>query len=217
MRDDRLLICFRVKLAAISTKFQVQRLPLVNQADRRTPACCDKRALCHRCYIFPFCPSASAFPTDTEMQWQALAKSAHGFRALHAEIIQLFRDKKCACDLCTFILAEFDDGICGRYMGVVAVFYLTENLFTGQLNDHIDLFLIYLCLSEVAELRRAAPDRRIRYAYIPSFPPSPQALAHPKERRLSLERRCVWRRRQWYIFGLPFKAPLLPTSIGFDR
>ena len=41
-------------------------------------------------------------------------------------------------------------------MGVVAVFYLTENLFTGQLNDHIDLFLIVLCLSEVAELRRAA-------------------------------------------------------------
>ena len=79
-----------------------------------------------------------------------------GFVLCNAEIIQLFRDEKCACDLCTFILAEFDDGICGRYMGVVAVFYLTENLFTGQLNDHVDLFLIILCLSEIAELRRAA-------------------------------------------------------------
>ena len=79
-----------------------------------------------------------------------------GFVLCNAEIIQLFRDEKFACDLCTFILAEFDDGVRSRYMGVVAVFYLTENLFTGQLNDHVDLFLIILCLSEIAELRRAA-------------------------------------------------------------
>ena len=80
-----------------------------------------------------------------------------GFMLCDTEIVQLLRDEKSACDLRAFILAEFDDGICGRYMGVVAVFYLTENLFTGQLNDNIDLFLIILCLSEVAELRRTAP------------------------------------------------------------
>ena len=74
----------------------------------------------------------------------------------NAEIVQLLRDEKSACDLCTFILAEFDDGVRSRYMGIVAVFHLAENLFAGQLNDHIDLFLIILCLSEVAELRRTA-------------------------------------------------------------
>ena len=42
------------------------------------------------------------------------------------------------------------------HMGIVAVFHLAKNLFAGQLNDNIDLFLIVLCLSEVAELRRAA-------------------------------------------------------------
>ena len=79
-----------------------------------------------------------------------------GFVLCDAEIIQLFCNEESACDLCTFILAEFDDGVRGRYMGIVAVFHLAENLFARQLNDHIDLFLIILCLSEVAELRRAA-------------------------------------------------------------
>ena len=37
--------------------------PLTNESDRKMPACCDKRALCHWYYIFPFCPSASAFPS----------------------------------------------------------------------------------------------------------------------------------------------------------
>ena len=41
-------------------------------------------------------------------------------------------------------------------MGIVAVFDLAENFLTGQLYHHINLFLVVLCLSEIAELRRAA-------------------------------------------------------------